>query len=385
MKRKILIITLSNLKHDARVRRQVEWLKENYDITLAGFEGSPPEGFSLINLNQTRLTFWRKAAASVFLLLRQFETAFYILHQYNDQLTSALGAQNFDLIIGNDIESLPIAFSVRENTPVLFDAHEYAPRHFEDKIMWRIFFKPLNEYLCRKYLPRVAILTTVGKRLAEEYQKNYHVKTAVIPNATGYFDLQPTPVETNKIKLVHVGIANPSRQLELMIDLMFLLDDRFSLDMYLLTPGFASKKTRNYIQLLTNMIGNDTRIRILPPIPSKEVVPTINKYDVGVFLLPPINFNYENTLPNKLFDFIQARLAIAIGPTPEMAEIVRKFNNGVIADDFFPASLATKLNKLSIADVQKLKNNSNEPASIYHAENNKVILEKLVKSAMARP
>ena len=70
---------------------------------------------------------------------------------------------------------------------------------------------------------------------------------------------------------------------------------------------------------------------------------TINKYDMGVFLLPPINFNYENTLPNKLFDFIQARLGIAIGPTPEMAEIVNHYKIGLVSEHFTAASLASRL------------------------------------------
>ena len=72
----------------------------------------------------------------------------------------------------------------------------------------------------------------------------------------------------------------------------------------------------------------DPRIRILPPVKSDDVVYTINQYDIGVFLIPPVNFNYANTLPNKLFDFIQARLGIAIGPTPEMASIVDRYGNG---------------------------------------------------------
>ena len=48
-----------------------------------------------------------------------------------------------------------------------------------------------------------------------------------------------------------------------------------------------------------------------------------NQYDVGVFLLPASFPNQVHVLPNKLFDYIQARLAVAIGPSHEMAEVVR--------------------------------------------------------------
>ena len=37
------------------------------------------------------------------------------------------------------------------------------------------------------------------------------------------------------------------------------------------------------------------------------IVRTINQFDLGVYLLPPVNFNSAHALPNKFFEFIQAR------------------------------------------------------------------------------
>ena len=45
----------------------------------------------------------------------------------------------------------------------------------------------------------------------------------------------------------------------------------------------------------------------------------MNACDVGVFCMPPINVNARYALPNKFFDFVQARLAVAVGPAEEMA------------------------------------------------------------------
>jgi hypothetical protein len=108
------------------------------------------------------------------------------------------------------------------------------------------------------------------------------------------------------------------------------------------------------------------------------VVTAINKYDMGVFLLPPVNFNYANTLPNKLFDFIQARLGIAIGPTPEMAAIVNQYQNGVVSADFQPKSLAAKLNSLRVADIARFKNQSAVAAQVLNAEKNELIFNELL-------
>ena len=65
--------------------------------------------------------------------------------------------------------------------------------------------------------------------------------------------------------------------------MMNLLDERFTLDLILMVPGFASKKTRQYIDDLRRMTQSDPRINIIPPVSSSEVVTTVHKYDVGVF------------------------------------------------------------------------------------------------------
>jgi hypothetical protein len=111
---------------------------------------------------------------------------------------------------------------------------------------------------------------------------------------------------------------------------------------------------------------------------SSEVVSFIHPYDMGIFLLPPINFNYANTLPNKLFDFIQARLAIGIGPTPEMASLVNTHQLGVVADDFTAQSLAQKINSLTAAEISFFKSQADKAALELSAEKNKVILNDLV-------
>jgi glycosyltransferase involved in cell wall biosynthesis len=87
-------------------------------------------------------------------------------------------------------------------------------------------------------------------------------------------------------------------------------------------------------------------------------------------------------LPNKFFEYIQARLAIAIGPSPEMARIVQEFGCGVVAEDFSPASLAHALNQLSSADIDRMKAGSDRAARAYTAETNAEKLREIVASVL---
>ncbi|MCI0750282.1 MAG: hypothetical protein L0Y35_00430 [Flammeovirgaceae bacterium] len=378
--RKILILAFSNLDHDARVARQVNFLKSDYKVTVASFEGSENNEYEVFRLKQTKLSLFRKITASFFLITRMYPIAYAVLHNYK-YIKHTLGQWNFDLVIANDIETLPLAFEFG-NAKVLFDAHEYAPRHFEDKLIWRFFFQGFNKYLCRQYIPRVNAMTTVGRGLAMEYKRNYGTEPTVITNSSPYYELNAFPVEEGKIKLIHHGIANRSRKLELMLEMMNFLDDRYTLDLMLILPPNANRKTRAYIDRLKELSSYNSRIRILPPVKSSEIVKSINKYDMGVFLIPPINFNYANTLPNKLFDFIQARLAIAIGPTPEMAELVRKYSIGVVADDFTPESLANAIRQIDCNRLTELKLNTSQAAKEVNAEKNKKILLSMVETLL---
>lgn len=377
--KKALVLVFSNLKHDARVNRQVDFLAKHFDVTIAAFDGEEKPGRTLIRINQTPLTLITKVKMAFWLFIRAFEKAYHVFHSYSS-LTRQLTKQQWDLIVANDIDTLPMAFVIKKssNAKVIFDAHEYSPRHFENRLLWRIFFQPFYIHLCQRYIPEVNAMLTVGKGLAAEYQKNFGKKPVISTNATNFHRINPSAPDGNKIKLVHHGIANPSRRLELMLEMMKHLDDRFTLDLILMTSDFASGSTKNYIENLKRDFLADPRITILPAVKSNEVVSTINRYDLGIFLLPPINFNYENTLPNKLFDFIQARLAIAVGPSPEMADIVNHYDLGIVSSTFDPKDLAKELSKLTRDQLIKFKSNTEVAAQELCAEKNEEILQTVI-------
>jgi len=375
--KKILIIVYNDLHHDARVVRQINFLKDTNKITVVCFDAPESIGVEIIKIKKIKPTLYQKAIATFLLLTAFYEAAYQILYDF-PKLRAEIRNRDFDLIISNDIETLPLSFKIKINEKILFDAHEYAPTHYEEKLVWRILFQGFNQYLCKEYLPMVDQMITVGYGLANEYSTHYSVKPIVLTNAPEFIDLAPIPINPNKVRLIHHGAASPTRQLEVMIKMMEHLDNRFSLDMMLLTPNLANKKTRSYLNFLKTLIVNNPRVRIIPSVSGAQVIESIQQYDIGVYILPPISFNSANSLPNKLFDFIQARLAIAIGPTPEMANIVNTYHLGVVADDFTAQSLAKKLNSLTSEQILFYKNQSNLYARELSAEKNKTILNDLV-------
>jgi glycosyltransferase involved in cell wall biosynthesis len=261
----------------------------------------------------------------------------------------ALGGEKFDLIIVNDIPALPLGLRIAGGAPVLLDAHEYSPTEFEDRLIWRLRIGRYYRYICRFFLPRATAMTTVCTGVADEYRRNFGITASVIENAPLRQDLVPSSLVPGSIRLVHHGAAIRSRRLELMIDVIKRTDQRFSLD-FMLVGNDA-----RYLQDLRDRASGEPRIRFLPPVAMPDICTATNGYDMGLFLLPPVNFNYRFALPNKLFEFIQARLAVAIGPSPEMARVVRAHGVGVVAESFEPADLAEVLNGLTEEDVMRYK------------------------------
>ena len=110
--------------------------------------------------------------------------------------------------------------------------------------------------------------------------------------------------------------------------------------------------------------------------PLENICEALNAYDVGVYILPPVNFNHEFALPNKFFEFVQARLAVAIGPSPEMSRLVREHGFGVVAPSFEPKALADMLNALTVSDLMAMKKAADQAAPLLSFETEGLVILK---------
>ena len=374
MYKKILIISISDLKNDPRVNRQIHSLKDNFEVYTLGLKNPEING---VNFHQLviKKAFFLRIFFALFTFFKRYALIEYFIVKYKVKFNrNEIYKIKFDLVIANDIESLPIAFRIPGKNRIILDAHEYSPEQFKDKFIWRMFYRGYNNFLCKKYLNKVYKMTTVCQAIAEEYSKIFNVTPEVITNSIKYYELSPSPVKKDEIRITHHGAAISSRKIELMIEMMNYTDERFTLDLMLLPTD------NNYFKKLTNLAGKNVSIKA--PVPMNKIVEATHGYDIGLFLLPPIGFNYKYALPNKFFEFIQARLAIAIGPSPEMSDYVKKYDLGIISDNFDPKSLANEINKLTKEKIEHYKNQSNKYAYELSMEGNRSKFIELVAATL---
>lgn len=362
---RILLLSLSVIASDPRVRRQIQALGQDHEVFAVGF-GARPEGVStFVSIDPAEAHGRAVLVNAAKLALRSYD-GYYWHHAQVLALLKAVrqlpGADEFGLVFANDVFTLPAALRLAKGAPVWLDAHEYAPREFEDRWSWRLLLGPFFDAVCQRDLPKVARMTTVCTGIADEYLARYGVRAAVLPNCPDPVELPVQPVRERHIRMIHHGAAIPSRRIESMIDLMRYLDGRFHLDLMLM------EQDSTYMALLRRRAQGLDRIRFIPPVPMSEIALRTNGYDIGLFLLPPVNFNYLHALPNKFFEYMQARLAIAIGPSPEMRALVDAYGCGVVSPNFEPQGLAQVLNALTAQDILGMKQGSDRASKRFNAD-----------------
>jgi len=384
MKKSICILAFSTIARDARVLRQIKYLSRSYEVTVIGY-GTPHETFAnspnikwlqinnetssqipnlitaLRNHDYGNIRFWmrvfrtlkhfRNKALSLIgiIYLRAYEEWFWQQKQYRDALQLAV-ATRCHAYHANDWDMLPVAAKAAEknHSSLVLDLHEYAPLEYENRPQWWIQ-KRFITYILQKYSPQVNATTTVASLIAERYRREFGLDPIVIMNAPEQLpNLSENP--SNKlVKLVHHGVASSIRNPEFMIETIALCDTRYSLHFMFIKNEYVEVLKQSAERLAPG------RVFFHDPVTPEDITREISQYDVGFFLIPPSNYNYLVCLPNKFFDFITAGLAVAIGPSPAMVELVNKYGFGVVSSSFKPEDMAKLLNQTSSEQWSKMR------------------------------
>lgn len=369
---RILSISLSPIQRDARVLRQLGVLSRFGHLTSVGYGPKPAVVDEHLQVEDGLNSLPRTVSGVARLATRRLESAELAAPGLR-RAGELIGDRRFDLVVANDARALPLAHAVAHGAPVWADMHEWAAEEFAHVAVWRLLVAPLMEHLCRKYLPRSAAVTTVCEPLAARYAEHYGAPTEVVRNAGPWRDLSPTPVEDGRIRLVHSGGAIRGRNLEMLISAVAEVPHA-TLDLYLV----AAEDGGRYLRELKQLAADSGRVTFHDPVPPDDLPTTLNQYDVGAFCMPPINVNAEYALPNKFFDFVQARLCHAVGPAPEMARLVRSLDLGVVSDDFSQEGFVAALRRLDSEAVRAGKQSSHDHARELSSEQDEKVVESVV-------
>lgn len=357
-KKKVLIFSSSPLHNGPRYIREIEALKEKYTVIAVGL--TPPHDNSIFYFpfSQFDYSFIDKVIRKLYKITTGciYKGKLPIIKQ---RIHKLLENSKPDIVIIHNPTHLPYFLGDQNKKyKVIFNAHEYHPLEFDENKKWMNLWGKYLYFLYRKYLPQVDLLINVCQSIADKCEQEFEKMSVVIPNAAAYqSNIHPTKSPVNfPIRIIHHGGAIPERKIEIMIEAVQMLGDNYQLDLML------SDSNNKYYHELLRLTKKTNNVRIIKPLPFDKIISFINQYDIGLYNLPAISFNNRVALPNKLFEFIQARLCIVLGPSPEMKNIVQQNNLGIVSNDFTVKAIAEAIKSLSFDDIQRYKHNADQAA-----------------------
>ena len=380
----VLLISASALHRDPRVRIQIAALADDHHLVCIGL--TPPRDARVEFLSMALLG-WslgqkivRRGLRRVWswLVRHRWYRVAYLAQSHVVATHLRTRGLRPDVILCNDIDMLPVAAFIKRKTGarLYLDAHEYTPRQFEGTPGCEKE-RPYWDFLLRCYGPSIDHMTTVCQSIADEYRSVFARPTHdLVFNFPAREDLHPSTVDAAHLRLVHHGIASKPRKLETLIEIVEGLDARFTLDFFLV-PG-----SPRYIEELKERARDEPRIRFREAVATEELARVINQYDIGVFTLPPGSVNQRFALPNKFFEFIQARLAIAIWPSVEMKPVVEKHGLGFVTENFDTKEMSDLLLALTAEDVVRAKKNAHLAAGQFHAGQSRVTIRRGIRRCL---
>lgn len=367
---RLLIMSFSNISTDARVLKQVNHFAGMYDVTTYGYGPTPDNRVRHIQLDDSRrIHKWTRRE----LILRQFTRMYWQQSAIRQAQADLAPLPTFDAILANDIDTVGLALQLKPARGVHADIHEYSPRQNEELLIWRVFEGPYMKWMCRRFLPQAASMTTVGQGLADEYKRVFGLDAQIVTNASPYAELDVRPVGT-PIRLVHSGASLRNRRLETLVDAVAATSTDVSLDLFLMGND------PEYVEELRARASS--RVRVLDPLPYSQLIARLNEYDIGVHVIAPTNFNNRWSLPNKFFDYVQARLGLIIGPSAEMQRLLEENQLGAVSDDFGAPALARVLDRLTPDQVRSWKANSAASAHALSAEAQIVVWDGAIRKLL---
>lgn len=389
---RIAIICFTDYTREPRVLRTISALQTQYHISVFS-SGTMIEGvktaIDVMAMNQDvydrplNSLFIQKLRSAFHKYVKGYKpgTQLYYERQYwskeRKSLLTLLEQGKFKVYIGHGIYTLPLLEKLARRAKVVFNAHEYYPAEFDENEKWRLYTKPYYLYMLQS-LGSVHKVFAVTRLIGEQYKTIAPVSVTEITNATRYYqELKPNPLSDGQIKIVHHGVALRGREIERMIEAVLACPPHITLSL-ILTLGDAL-----YLRELKERYQTTDRIFFPDPVAVNQIAPMLNQFDIGLFVLPPVNFNWEHALPNKLFEFIQARLCVVISPNPDMKNLVEQYQVGKVASDYTACSTTEILQRLTDAEIMHYKASSHQAAAQINAEQTMLTIRQEIANLCA--
>ena len=323
MKRLFFTVT-NDLTYDQRMIRICTSLANaGYRVTLVGFKlkGSIP---------LVEQPFHQKRLVCLFTMGK----AFYM--EYNLRLFFFLFFQRIHCICAIDLDTIIPCYtiSIIKRIPRVYDAHELFCEMKEIVTRPRIysFWKRIERFA----VPKFPVGYTVNQPIADEFQKLYKVKYAVIRN---FPPLEPLVIPPKIQKyILYQGAVNHGRSFETLIPAMAHVDCPLLI--------FGDGNFMDEARRLVTKHKLDAKVIFKGKVPPTQLKDITRMAWIGVTLFENNGLSNYLSLANRFSDYIHAGIPQLCVDYKVYSDLNSRHNVAVLIDDLSPENVAAGLNRL---------------------------------------
>ena len=297
---RLLLLTTSELARDPRAvratsaARHIGWTVESAALSRGAYAGTRPA--------RRLLTRLRGLHRPVRLLLA---TA---------KVVRAARRSSPTVVHANDLDTLPAGYLIarRRRARLVYDAHElYSGFEADPPRLWAWLSLVLEGALAR----RADAVVTVSEPIAGELSRRLRLRRAplVVLNCPPLETVALEPRPGRPVRAIYQAAVGPGRVLDDVVEAARMAPE---------------------VELSVRLLGGDDvplpGIRVEPPVPPDTLVAALAPYDIGFVIDRPLTDNARLALPNKLFEYLMAGLAVAVPRAPAMAALVEEHGVGIV-------------------------------------------------------
>ena len=283
-----------------------------------------------------------------------FNNGFMFYAEYSIRLFFKLFFLKKDVLLSNDLDTLLPNFLISRifSKKLVYDSHELFTEVPEliDRPTIKNTWLSIEKFI----FPRLKNVYTVNASIASIYKKKYNVDVEIIRNIAPLFKNESLDialskkVKGNKKMLILQGSGiNMDRGAEEAVTMMQYLEN---VVLYVIGSGDVFDKLTELVKTLKL----ENKVFIKNRMSYQELMEYTKIADLGLSLDKGTNLNYEYSLPNKVFDYIQAKTPLLVSNRKEIASLVLDNNIGLVVENLDPEKLAQIIKNIFI-DQELLK------------------------------
>ena len=317
MNTKVLHICLHSFRSSSRVIKESITLSDNnYNVDIYAIHENGLKEFEKIdniNVYRKRLKTKNLPKIKFFQLIKYFEFSFQFLKIIN----------NYDFLHIHGLTSLPLAMFLKiknKKIKIIYDCHEYETERDNMTILKKYIYKKIEKF----FIYYCNFTITVSNSIMLEYQKLYNINNLeTVYNTPFYSKNIASNIFREKFKIssdykiyIYQGRFANSRGIEKYIEVFKQLKNS---KCCLILMGYGP-----LIKTVQEAVNNNENIFYQEAVTLDEIHKYTSSADYGLNVTNNTCLSRYYALPNKLFEYVMARIPIIASNDYERGRFLRE-------------------------------------------------------------